>query len=137
ILFKKECIIILNPDGKVFLIWNTRDITAEINIEQSKIFKKYCPDFVGFSGGIKENDERICAFFDNEYVCVEFDNPLLYDREKFIQRSLSGSYSLNEKDKNYNEYLLCLNDLFDRYSIDGVITIPNKTVAYFGTVARA
>ena len=135
--FKKECKRILKPNGKVFLIWNTRDTAADINIQQSMIFKKYCPDFVGFSGGIKENDDRIYTFFDNKFVREEFDNPLLYGREKFIQRSLSGSYSLNPKDKNYNEYLKALNDLFDRYSINEVLTIPNKTVAYFGTVAGA
>ena len=137
ISFKKECNRILKPDGKVFLIWNTRDAAADINIQQSMIFKKYCPDFVGFSGGIKENDDRIYEFFDNEFMREEFDNPLLYDREKFIQRSLSASYSLNENDKNYNEYLLALNDLFERYSINGALTIPNKTVVYFGTVAGA
>lgn len=99
ISFKKECNRILKPNGKVFLIWNTRDIAADINIQQSMIFKKYCPNFVGFSGGIKENDDRICTFFNNKFMCVEFDNPLLYEREKFIQRCLSGSYSLNPKDK--------------------------------------
>lgn len=136
-LFKKECNRILKSNGKVFLIWNTRNTAADVNIQQSMIFKKYCPNFVGFSGGIKENDDKICIFFDNEFEYAEFDNPLLYDREKFIQRSLSSSYSLNEKDKKYNEYLLALNDLFDIYSINGVLTIPNKTVAYFGTVAGA
>ena len=135
ISFKTECNRILKPNGKVFLIWNSRDIAADINIQQEKVFKTYCPDFVGFSGGIKENDDRIFIFFDNKFLLVEFDNPLLYDREKFIQRCLSGSYSLNPKDKNYNEYLKALNDLFNRYSINEVLTIPNKTVAYFGTVA--
>lgn len=137
ILFKKECDRILKPNGKVFLIWNTRDTAADLNIQQGLLFKKFCPDFVGFSGGIKENDERICAFFDNEFVRVEFDNPLSYDREKFIQRSLSSSYSLNKENKNYDQYLKTINDLFDRYAINEVLTVPNKTVAYFGTVADA
>ncbi|MDE7086635.1 MAG: class I SAM-dependent methyltransferase [Clostridia bacterium] len=137
ISFKKECTRILKPNGKVFLIWNTRDTAADVNIRQGLIFKKYCPDFAGFSGGIKENDDRICAFFDNKFVRAEFDNPLLYAREKFIQRCLSGSYSLNEKDKNYNEYLQALYDFFDINSINGLLTVPNKTIAYFGTVAGA
>lgn len=137
ISFKKECYRILKPNGKVFLIWNTRDSAADVNIQQGLIFKKYCPNFVGFSGGIKENDERICAFFENKFVRVEFDKPLLYDREKFIQRSLSSSYSLNKEDKNFNQFLQAINDFFDRYSINGVLTVPNNTVVYFGTVACA
>lgn len=131
ISFKKECNRILKPNGKVFLIWNTRDTAADINIQQGMIFKKYCPNFVGFSGGVKENDDRICLFFDNKFVREEFDNPLQFDREKFIQRSLSSSYSLNNNDQNYNEYLQALNELFDKYSINDVLTIPNKTIAYF------
>lgn len=129
--FKKECKRILKPNGKIYLIWNTRDVSADINIRQGEIFKKYCPDFVGFSGGIQENDNRILAFFDDNFERVEFDNPIFYDKTRFILRSLSGSYSLKESDENYAEFLNSIIELFDEFSVDGKLIIPNKTVAYF------
>jgi len=134
-LFQEECKRILKPNGKVFLIWNTRDTAAEINVRQSLIFKKYCPAFSGLGGGIRENDDRISIFFDNAFMRAEFDNPLFYDKEKFIKRSLSSSYSLTEKDRNYKEFLQSLNDFFDKYSTNNSLTVPNKTVVYFGALA--
>lgn len=132
--FKNECSRILKPGGKVFLIWNTRDAESETNRRQEVIFKRFCPSFKGFSGGIKENDERIRSFFCNGFTYVEFANPLLYNREKFIQRSLSSSYSLCSANERYGEYLQALNDLFDEFSIDGVLAVPNKTEVYFGAI---
>ncbi len=131
LLFKDECKRILKRNGKVFLIWNKKDHDTAVSIEQNLIFEKFCPNFVGSSGGIKENDEKIKLFFDDSFECVQFDNPLLYDREKFVRRSLSSSYSLTKEDKNYDEYLNELNNLFDKHAKNGLLSTPNKTVAYF------
>jgi len=131
LLFKDECKRILKRNGKVFLIWNKKDHDTAVSIEQNLIFEKFCPNFVGSSGGIKENDEKIKLFFDDSFECVQFDNPLLYDREKFVRRSLSSSYSLTKEDKNYDEYLNELNNLFDKHAKNGLLSTSNKTVAYF------
>lgn len=100
----------------------------------SKIYSAYCPDFKGFSGGIKRDDKRIKSFFNDKYDYVSFDNPLLFDREKFIARSLSGSYSLKEGDDNYERYIGALNELFDKYENNGIVSIANQSVAYIGTI---
>ena len=97
--FKKECKRILKEEGLVFLIWNMRDMSCDINKECFDIYIKFCPDFRGFGGGIQKDDNRITQFFNNEYRYVEFDNPLIYDKETFISRSLSGSYSLKKGDE--------------------------------------
>ena len=133
-LFKKECKRILKSNGSVFLIWNMRDMSSGINQISYDIYSKYCPDFKGFGGGIQKDDIRIKQFFEDQYEYVEFDNPLFYDNNKFISRSLSGSYSLKNGDENYNEYLGALSDLFERYSKDNVLTMANKTVVYIGKV---
>ena len=133
-LFKKECKRILKSNGSVFLIWNMRDMSSGINQISYDIYSKYCPNFKGFGGGIQKDDIRIKQFFEDQYEYVEFDNPLFYDNNKFISRSLSGSYSLKNGDENYNEYLGALSDLFERYSKDNVLTMANKTVVYIGKV---
>lgn len=131
-LFKKECRRILRDNGMVLLIWNMRDMSSEINQVSFEIYSKYCPNFKGFGGGIQKGDIRIRQFFEDKYEYVEFDNPLFYDKNKFISRSLSGSYSLKKGDKNYSEYLDSLSKLFEKYSKDNVFTMTNKTVAYIG-----
>ena len=97
--FKKECKRILRDNGLVLLIWNTRDMSSEVNQDSYAIYSKYCPDFKGFSGGIQKDDVRIRQFFEDKYEYVEYDNPIYFDKNKFISRSLSGSYSLRERRK--------------------------------------
>lgn len=134
--FQRECGRILRPGGKVLLIWNMRDMSASFNKECYDVFAKYCPRFKGFSGGIKEHDDKIKYFFHDLYQCVRFDNPLLYDKNRFISRSLSGSYSLKQGDADYEKYLEELTKLFDKYSVNHMLEIQNQTVAYIGSVAR-
>lgn len=133
-IFKKECKRILRSDGKVVLIWNVRDMSAPLNQECYELYKKYCEKFVGFSGGMECNDDRIKRFFDKGYERIEFDNPLYYDRDKFINRCLSGSYSLKSTDAGYDEYLQSFNKLFDKYSVNGTLCMANKSVAYIGEI---
>lgn len=133
-LFKRECIRIIKPNGKVFLIWNMRDKHSELMQKNYIIYKKYCPKFKGFSGGIEKDDVRIKNFYNNNYVRIEYTNPLYYDKAKFIDRCLSSSYSLKQQDSNYEEYIKELESLFDEYSVDNILTIPNKTVVYIGAI---
>ena len=132
--FRNECSRILKKDGKVFLIWNVRDEDDAVNRELYGIYSRYCPEFHGFSGGIVKDDKRIREFFDDRYEYVSFDHPLYYDREKFIARSLSGSYSLKEGDKDFERYMEEIKDLFNRYSDNGAVTIANRSAAYIGSV---
>ena len=54
------------------------------------------------------------------------------DKEKFIKRSLSGSYSIKEGDRCYDEYIASIVEVFNRYCKQGYVTIPNSSVAYTG-----
>ena len=73
-------------------------------------------------------------FFGGQYEYIAFDNPLYFDEEKFIARSLSGSYSLKDGDLEYKEYIEQLLALFKKYSNDGIVSIANQSVAYIGTI---
>ncbi len=132
--FRRECSRIIRKGGKVALIWNVRDISAPVNRELHSLFTRFCPDFHGFSGGITQDDDRIKQFFGGAYDHVSFDNPLYLDRERFISRCLSGSYSLKEGDPDYPEYIKAVKALFDKYAADGIVTVPNRSEAYIGTV---
>ncbi len=130
--FKKECRRILKPHGKVIIVYNTRDESAECNKALVAIHRKYCPDFQGFSKGM--NDERCRAFFDDKCNVFRADNSQVYDRQGHINRILSSSYSLRDGDKQFTEYIGEINLLFDTFSDNGTLVVPMCTVAYIGTI---
>lgn len=132
--FRTECSRILKPNGKVFLIWNMRDMNFEVTRESYNIYRKYCPKFKGFGGGIQKDDSRIINFFSTKYERYQYNNNLTFQKDKFLYRSLSGSYSLQPGDMLFEAYREELERLFDKYAVDGVIEMPNKTVVYVGTI---
>lgn len=129
--FRAECLRILRPGGRVFLIWNVR-AEAPLNQALAGVFQRYCPDFKGFSGGIREDDERIRTFFRGGYEKLRFPSPLAFDRERFLRRCFSSSYSLPEGRPDYPAYCQALEALFDAFSRDGLLTQPNETLVYAG-----
>ncbi len=132
--FKSECKRIIQKNGRISLIWNVRDMESPVNQELYEIYKIYCPRFVGFSGGIIKDDPRIQEFFENGYDYISFQNPLSLDQDKFIKRSLSGSYSIKEGDSLYDEYISAILEVFNKYCKQGNVIIPNSSVAYIGTI---
>ena len=132
--FRAECKRILKPNGRAVLIWNTRDMEAPVNIDCFVVCRKYCPAFQGFNGGTNNNAERISQFFGGEFEIKSFENDLEYDKDKFINRMLSGSYALAPDDSQYQEFVDELEAVFEKYSSDGILILPNATVAYIGYI---
>lgn len=131
--FKNESRRIIKPAGKAVLIWNRRDEDFVVNLEVAAIMKKYCPRFHGFGGGLKD-DVAIRRYFAQGYDIFECENNIAYDRNRFIGRNLSGSYAIQPGDAGYESFINELNELFDRFSSQGQMIVPHKTVAYWGAV---
>lgn len=134
--FRNECVRILKENGRVAIIYNVRDQSDILNQELYQIYSRYCPRFKGFSGGIIKDDPRIKEFFGGKYDYLSFDNPLFFDKDKFVARSLSGSYSLKEGDTGYKEYMDAIIDVFNRHSGDGIVKMGNSSVAYIGRIVK-
>ena len=132
--FRNECIRILKENGRAALIYNVRDKSDILNQELYQIYSRYCPRFKGFSGGIVKDDTRIKDFFGGYYDYLSFDNPLFFDKDRFVARSLSGSYSLKESDVEYTKYMDAIIDTFNRHSSDGIVKMENASVAYIGSI---
>lgn len=130
--FGKECRRILRPGGKVMIIYNFRDPNAACTKALAELRHRYSPEFQGFSNGI--NDEKCKAFFVRECTVFRADNTQYYDRQGYIDRVLSSSYSTRESDGRYSEYLTDIGRVFDSFSADGIIAVPTKTAAYIGKV---
>ncbi len=131
VAFKAECERILKPGGRVFLIWNESQFPDEIKRERQAIYEKYVPGQVTPSRMKKDKEGGEGVFFDGQMTALRFPNPICYDKNRFIGRALSSSYSLTESDEHFEVYLADLGALFDRFALDGVITEAQETVLYF------
>ena len=131
VAFKAECERILKPGGRVFLIWNESQFPDEIKRERQAIYEKYVLGQVTPSRMKKDKEGGEGVFFDGQMTALRFPNPICYDKNRFIGRALSSSYSLTESDEHFEVYLADLGALFDRFALDGVITEAQETVLYF------
>ena len=135
--FKEECKRILKPNGSVWILWNQLDENEEIVKEQERIDDQYTNRFQEVNGILSatKKEEKIQGFFkDNRYETKVVDNPLENNKERFIGSNLSKSYSLKKEDRNYNNYIKAFGEVFDKYSENGMVIIPNKTYGYLGKV---
>ncbi|MDQ0229175.1 class I SAM-dependent methyltransferase [Metabacillus malikii] len=132
--FRVECQRILKHDAKVALVWNIRDESSILNKESAAICKKYCPSFTGFSGGMHENPLPFHQFFNAGFEVKTFRNDLPFHLDGFLGRYLSASFAPKKNDKEYNPFINALKELFERYSNNGTIIIPNLTRSYLGEV---
>lgn len=134
--FRLECRRILRPEGKVLLLWNTKDPSSDVVRGIARVSRRFCPSFSGFSGGIDFSDssKEFSDFFSGEYIVKFFKNDFALDKESFVGRCLSSSYSLKNGDDGYCSYVFALEKLFDDYSKDGLVFLPNFTCCYMGSV---
>lgn len=130
--FRRECRRILQPGGKVMIVYNFRDEKAACTQALANLRSKYNDEFHGFSNGISER--KCIDFFSGNCDIYRADNTQTYNRSGYIDRVLSSSYSLNENNERYAEYLKEINEIFDEFSSDGRIAVPTDTVAYIGDV---
>ena len=124
----------MKEGAKAILVWNIRDDKDPFNQELYRVYSEHCPQFKGFGGGIVKDDQRIKDFFGGSYDYLSFEHPLYLDKEKFVARSFSASYSLKETDNGYAAYMDAILGVFNRYADNGRVTIANKSVAYVGSI---
>lgn len=133
--FKKECQRILKNQGKVVLVWNHRDPNEPITIKNAQLNQRLCPSFKGFSGGTIQKPEAYADFFKNGCCDYQvFKNDLVFDREHFLGRSLTGSYAPKEGDKNFAEFVEAIEKLFNQYEQNGLVHVANNAHCYIGQV---
>lgn len=132
--FRKECQRIIRFNGKALLVWNMRDNQSPVMEAVRRVHRRYCLDFSESGQRMTYDDSRILHFFGNRYEKLEFDHPLKYNRNQFVNRNLSSSYSLKQGDISFEVYKSELESVFEKYAYSGMISIPNVTVAYIGDV---
>lgn len=132
---KKEFKRILSPEGLVILMWNERAVnTNDFLKDYEALIKKYGTDYekVKHTRIGSEDDDAINEFFSPAKAEIfSVENFQYLDFEGFKGRLLSSSYIPQnglESEKMIKELKL----LFDKYEVDGKVTLEYVTRVYTG-----
>ena len=73
---------------------------------------------------------------ENELIPLQFSNPHVFDREGFIGLMLSKSPSPDESRHAFSAYVDALQSVFEKFQINGRVTINYTTHLYLGKIGR-
>ena len=82
------------------------------------------------------NNKEYNKDYNKETKSYPYKTDIISLREKFINRSLSGSYSLKKGDSNFDLYIEEIEKIFDEFESGGIVKIENQTVVYVGTLEK-
>ncbi len=133
--FRVECGRILKTNGYVAILYNNGDYSTEVINEISVLSERYCPKYVGSSGGIEKNPTVFDNFFDTYEIKV-FENSYSLNMKQFIGLNFSASYAPKSNEPNYEQYLRALVELFEKYSVQDTLFMPNNTICRLGKVKK-
>lgn len=134
--FHKECKRILKPDGILFTVANGRDYNDPFTLRQHEICKELCLNFTSLRHGLNKSIPKYEQLFGHNLNHAEFDFPLEYTKEKFIQRSLSSSYAPEPGTDEYKKYIHELWTLMEEFAPNSdKIVVPNVSAVYWGKLS--
>ncbi len=127
--FREECRRILTADGKAALLWNNEDRSDPF----VKKLKSVGSEFLNGERPVKKEYGFEKVFY-AKYETYTFTNDLKLNSDEFIGNRLSRSYAPRPDDNGYEAFIAALKAFFEENSAGGIITIPNITQCYIGTV---
>lgn len=131
---RKECQRILKKSGKIILVWNSKETKNDFFYETEKVLKQFCPLYKRSIHVIDFEQNSFSHFFSNppEFYKFKDDGVHYITKTEFIGRALCASYSIFKDDKNYDAYISALNNVYDKFSVNGLVYAPLSTIVYVG-----
>ncbi|MHA1440983.1 MAG: class I SAM-dependent methyltransferase [Candidatus Heimdallarchaeota archaeon] len=130
---REEFLRILKHDGYLTLVWNNRikeDIPFQVGYNDLLI--KYCPGH-DKTNHYKITFDQIAEFYGGTDVKIfRCTNQQILDFEGLKGRLFSSSYTPKENEPNYQPLLSALKELFDKYQVNGKVTMEYKTKMHYG-----
>ena len=130
--FRAECLRLLRPGGSVVLVWKVRDAQSPLGRALTEVLAAHCRGFTGLSHGFDACQQDIRRFYGEKFDTLRVQDDAVQDRERFRARILSSSYAPGPQDEGYAALCRALDELFDRFEQDGVVTVPTSAIAFIG-----
>jgi SAM-dependent methyltransferase len=124
---------ILNPNGRVALLWNTRRTEATPFLKDYEaLLCEHGTDYLSVDHTRLEGD--IFDDFFTHHQQKSFANHQDLDCEGLVGRVKSCSYVPKEGEEGYEEMLKATRELFEKHADHGKVTILYDTEVYIGAI---
>lgn len=132
--FQKEAALvefhrILKPGGRVALIWNDRNPDDPFTGEYSEILGRAADPETFYKSDRKSPDQLASSELFENFQSHTFVHSHALDRDGLIGLMQSSSY-MPKAGEAYQQLLIDLQELCDRWSGDGLVTISYRTMVY-------
>lgn len=133
---RSECKRLLRENGKVILVWNSKETKNEFFYATEKILLQYCPVYSRNIHVVNFEQNTFSDFFVDTTQFFKFldDGCHFITKSEFVGRALCASYSLCPHDEKYKDFIYDLENIFEKYSKNGLVYAPLSTVVYIGDV---
>jgi SAM-dependent methyltransferase len=124
---------ILKPGGWAVLVWNSRRRSSSLVMQAYEhLIKTYGTDFKRVSH-TRFTDEVVARFYaPGGFRLKTFEYVQVLDLEGLKGRLLSSSYAPWEGHPNHVPMLERLNEIFEKYQVNGRVTMEYDTEVYYG-----
>ncbi|WP_238653141.1 class I SAM-dependent methyltransferase [Paenibacillus piscarius] len=126
---------ILQPGGKVILLWNSR-LThgTSFREEYDQLLLTYGTDYAQVNHKNISEAMLVAFFKENTMHKSQFEMTQEFDFAGLRGRLLSSSYCPVPGHPNYNPMMTELQNIFDRHNQDGMVPFEYETEIYWGEV---
>jgi SAM-dependent methyltransferase len=126
---------ILRPGSFVVLIWNVRDPGGSpFQPAYEGFLREYSLDYDQVRHGRLTEGDALARFFTGGHAEDSFPNPRTLDFDAVWGGYRSASYSLPPEHPRYEEALGRLRAVFQQHQVNGVVSMPLRTVVYHGRI---
>ena len=132
---KKICLIVKN-DKDIVIFWNERKTERNsFQKEYESFLNKYCEEY----GKVTQKNISLLQFEElfglKNYSLTKLENSQQFDFEGLKGRLQSSSYSPNSNNPIFRKMIESLHNLFNKYSIENLITFDYDTEIYCGKIS--
>jgi len=121
--FKAECLRILKPGGRIFVVYNNPG--PDYKRHDELIWHN-----PNSGSGWLAREERLRGFFGPEMRREVFPNPVSYDAQGWLAYMLSHSHSPRPGDEVYERFLESVRLIFERSNENGRLHMQFETTVY-------
>ncbi|WP_160687741.1 class I SAM-dependent methyltransferase [Clostridium sp. C2-6-12] len=137
---KEKCLLefkrIIKDNGKVFIVWD--DFVGDYNdfsTEYRNVLSKYRNDKPENNGRKLSRDEMVYDFFrDNKYETLSFTHELYQNFDGIKGGALSASFTPKPDEENYDQFILELQNVFEKYQTAGKVCTAFRSMCYLGEI---